>query len=354
MSGGVDSSVSAYLMREKYHECVGATMMLFLNEALGISSRHPCCTFENIQDAKKICESLGIRHEILNYMSEFEERVIKNFVSVYESGGTPNPCIECNRFLKFEALMQHAKNLQLGKIATGHYAKISRDNSGRYLLKKAKDTSRDQSYVLYMLTQAQLSNLEFPLGDFLKSEVREIAACQNFTNARKHDSQDICFVPDGDYASFIQNYTGKNYEPGNFIDTCGKILGCHKGVIHYTVGQRRGLGVSAKARLYVTNIDAADNNITLAYEHESELFSKGVKARNVNLIALERITNHLDARVKIRYRQREIPAKIFQTDSDELYVEFSEPQKAPATGQSVVIYDGDVVIGGGIITERVK
>lgn len=353
MSGGVDSSVTAYLMKNKYEKCSGATMLLFLNEALGVSSKHPCCSFENIQDAKKICELIDINHEVLNYMPEFEEKVIKKFVDVYESGGTPNPCIDCNKFMKFNLFMNHAKEIGLEKIATGHYAKIEYDNSSkRYLLKKAKDLSRDQSYVLYMLTQEQLANIEFPLGNFLKSEVREIAESQGFINARKSDSQDICFVPDGDYASFIENYTGKKYETGNFIDSTGKILGKHKGLIHYTAGQRRGLGVAAKSRLYVSEINREKNTITLSSGDEENLFFKSVEANNINLIALEKIENYINAKVKIRYRQKEIPAKIFQLNENELHIEFYEPQKTPAIGQSVVIYSEDVVIGGGIITAR--
>lgn len=350
MSGGVDSSVSAYLMREKYKSCKGATMLLFLNEALGVSSRHPCCSRENIIDAKAVCDILGIQHEIINYMAEFEDCVIKKFVSVYESGGTPNPCIDCNKFMKFDKLLEHARNSGLEKIATGHYAKIERDNSGRYLLRKAEDLSRDQSYVLYMLTQEQLANIEFPLGHMMKPEVRELAGELHFMNARKHDSQDICFVPDGDYANFIENYTGKTYMPGKFIDTSGNILGTHKGIIHYTAGQRRGLGVSAKSRLYVSEINHHDNTITLAHEDEAKLFSRGVIANEINIIAFDRLPDNFRARVKIRYRQNEIPAVINQTGHDELTVEFQEKQRAPAKGQAVVIYDDDIVIGGGTIT----
>ena len=341
MSGGVDSSVTAYLMREKYAACIGATMKLFPSND------------ENIQDAKKICEKLGINHEVLNLEKDFDEKVIKKFVNVYETGGTPNPCIDCNRNLKFGKLFELAKQSGFENIATGHYAKIEYDNaSKRYLLKKAKDLSRDQSYVLYMLTQEKLQQIELPLGNFLKSEVREIAESQGFINARKSDSQDICFVPDGDYASFIEHYTGKKYESGNFIDSTGKILGKHKGLIHYTAGQRRGLGVAAKSRLYVSEINREKNTITLSSGDEGNLFFKSIEANNINLIALEKIENYINAKVKIRYRQKEIPVKIFQLNENELHIEFSEPQKTPAIGQAVVIYSEDVVIGGGTITAR--
>ncbi len=354
MSGGVDSSVAAFLMSEKYkNDCVGATMLLFLNETLNIPAynKYPCCSRENIIDAKKICDTLGIKHEILNFMADFEEHVIKNFIDTYENGGTPNPCIACNKFLKFGLMLEHSEKLGLGNVATGHYAKIERDNSGRYLLRKAKDLHRDQSYVLYMLTQKILSRVEFPLGDMTKPEVRELAASLNFSNSQKHDSQDICFIPDGNYASFIENYTGKKYPEGNFVDPNGKILGTHKGIIHYTAGQRRGLGVSAATRLYVSEIDAVNNKIILVPEDDSNLYFKYITVEKANLIALDKIENYLKARVKIRYHQNEIPAKIFQTGESSFLIEFDTPQIAPAKGQSAVIYDDDYVIGGGIISQ---
>ena len=347
MSGGVDSSVTAYLMREKYKTCKGATMLLFLNEALGVSSK-TCCSLENINDARKICELLGIEHEVLNYMNEFEECVIKKFVNVYESGGTPNPCIDCNKFMKFEAFLSHANEIGLEKIATGHYAKIERDSSGRYLLRKAKDLSRDQSYVLYMLTQEQLARAEFPLGDMNKSDARDLAEELGFVNARKHDSQDICFVPDGDYASFIETYTGKKYQPGNFINESGKILGTHDGIIHYTIGQRRGLGIPAKSRLYVSDINLNDNTITLS---DKSLLTRKIRVINANLIAFPELPENYQASVKVRYRQKELPATINQITPEEFIIEFHEAIKAPARGQAAVIYDGDYVIGGGTIAD---
>ena len=345
MSGGVDSSVSAYLMREKYGTCKGATMLLFLNEALGISGKYPCCSLENITDARAVCDALGIEHEVINLMSKFEESVIKKFVQVYESGGTPNPCIDCNKFLKFGELLKHSE-----RIATGHYARIERENSGRYLLRKAEDLSRDQSYVLYVLTQEQLSRVEFPLGGMLKSEVRELAASLGFTNAKKHDSQDICFVPDGNYGAFIERFTGKNYEAGNFVDASGKILGQHKGIIHYTTGQRKGLGVSAKSRLYVSKIDPKNNTITLLPESESELYSRKIIVNKFNLVSVDNLSANFHATVKTRYRQKEIPCVVNQTGGDEAVIEFTERVRAPAAGQAAVIYDGDYVIGGGTIS----
>ena len=352
MSGGVDSSVSALLCKQRHDVCRGATMLLYLNEALGISSRHPCCSRENIVDAKAVCEILGIEHEVLNYMQDFEDRVIKKFVDVYEKGGTPNPCIDCNRFMKFDAMLRHAESLGLEKIATGHYAMIEQSPSGRYMLRKAEDISRDQSYVLYAMTQEQLARTEFPLGGMRKSDVRILAEANGFTNARKHDSQDICFVPDGDYGRFIEEYTGKKYPSGKFVDTEGKMLGVHRGIIHYTAGQRRGLGVAAKTRLYVSEIDGETNTITLAAEGEPELYARGVVVNGVNLIAFDVMPENWRGSVKTRYRQREIPCVVNQTGENELVIEFEEVQKVPAVGQAAVMYDGEYVIGGGTIAGK--
>ena len=349
MSGGVDSSVAAYLCTLEHDKCVGATMLLYLNEALGISAKHPCCSRENIIDARAVCERLGIEHEVLDYMNDFEERVIRKFVDVYEAGGTPNPCIDCNRFMKFDAMLKHAEAHGLDKIATGHYARTGRSPSGRYLLRKAVDLARDQSYVLYALTQEQLARTEFPLGGMTKPQVRDLAEAQGFVNARKHDSQDICFVPDGDYSSFIEQFTGRDYPPGKFVDVHGQVLGTHKGVIHYTTGQRRGLGVAAKSRLYVAAINTHDNTITLAAEGESELYARGVIVRDVNLVALESVPENLRARVKTRYRQREVDCVVNAKGDDELVIEFAERQRVPAAGQAAVIYEGDCVLAGGTI-----
>ena len=328
-------------------------MLLYLNEALGISSRHPCCSRENILDAKAVCDLLGIEHEVLNYMQDFEDKVIKKFVNVYESGGTPNPCIDCNRHMKFDAMLRHAESLGLEKIATGHYARIERTPSGRYLLRKAIDSSRDQSYVLYTLTQEQLAHTEFPLGGMKKSDVRDLAESRRFMNARKHDSQDICFVPDGDYGGFIEAYTGKRYHSGKFVDTSGRVLGTHKGIIHYTAGQRRGLGVAGKSRLYVSEIDGASNTITLASEDEAGLYARGVVVRDVNMIAFDVMPENLRVCVKTRYRQKEIACVVNQSGSDELVIEFAERQRVPAVGQAAVIYGGEYVLAGGTIAWRI-
>lgn len=338
MSGGVDSSVTAYLCKIKYDVCKGSTMILADSSA------------DSVSDAEAVCSILGIEHEVINLAEMFRKKVIEKFINVYESGGTPNPCIECNKFLKFGEFLKHAEICGFERISTGHYAVIERDNSGRYLLKKAADLSRDQSYVLYMLNQEVLARVDFPLGGMLKSEVRELAYKLGFKNAKKHDSQDICFVPDGDYPSFIEAYTGKIYKSGNFIDKSGNILGTHKGIIHYTAGQRRGLGVAAKSRLYVSEIDAGKNTITLVPENEAGLYVKKITVSDVNIIAFDELPENFRASVKTRYRQKEIPAVINRTGINELVIEFQENLKAPAIGQAAVIYDGDYVIGGGTIS----
>ena len=307
----------------------------------------------NSDDARKVCDVLGIGHDVLDLRSVFAEKVISKFVKVYESGGTPNPCVDCNKFLKFGEFMKYAQSLGLEKIATGHYARIEQTTSGRYILRKAEDISRDQSYVLYSLTQEQLSRTEFPLGGMKKSDVRDLAESVGFMNARKHDSQDICFVPDGDYGGFIEAYTGKDYPSGKFLDTEGHVLGTHKGIIHYTTGQRRGLGVAAKSRLYVSEIDGENNTITLAAEGDEGLYASGVRVKDVNMIAFDSVPENLRACVKTRYRQREIPCVVNQTGDSELVIEFAERQRVPARGQAAVIYDGEYVLGGGTIVAAI-
>ncbi len=308
---------------------------------------------ESASDARRVCEVLGIGHEVIDCRSLFAECVINKFVRVYESGGTPNPCIDCNRFLKFGELLRHAETLGLERIATGHYARIERSASGRYLLRKAEELAKDQSYVLYTLTQEQLSRTEFPLGDMKKSDVRDLAESEGFSNARKHDSQDICFVPDGDYGGFIERHTGKKYPEGKFVDTHGQVLGIHRGIIHYTMGQRRGLGVAAKSRLYVSEIDSETNTITLTAEGDAGLYAKGVIVRGVNLTAFEELPENWRGTVKTRYRQREVKCVVNQTSEDELVIEFEERQRVPANGQAAVMYDGEYVVGGGTIVAAV-
>jgi len=343
MSGGVDSSVAAALCIEQGLQCVGITLKLF-------SGENCCCSLPDVNDARNVAFNLGFSHYVLNFTEEFDRYVIRNFIETYEQGATPNPCIECNRHIKFNLLLLRTKQLDFDMLATGHYARVMRDPaSGRYLLRKALDEKKDQSYVLYCLTQNQLERAFFPLGSLSKNEVRKIAGDKKLVNAKKGESQDICFVPDGDYGGFIEKYTGKTYPYGNIIDTEGGIIGKHKGIIRYTIGQRRGLGVAANTPVYVTAKSAADNTVTLG--HDSFLFSKYLTAGNINLIACPDLKKPMRVTVKTRYMQTAASAVAEQTGEDSLRIEFDEPQRAITPGQAAVMYDGDIVIGGGTIVQ---
>lgn len=343
MSGGVDSSVAARLLVDAGYTCMGVTMKLTSGEIDGT-----CCSTDDVEDARCVARTLGIPYHVFNFSDRFDEAVIDKFIDAYEHGRTPNPCIDCNRYLKFDKLYDRARVLGYDAVATGHYAKVDFDAaSGRYLLKKAADETKDQSYVLYTLGQEQLSHTLFPLGDMKKSETRALAERYGFINANKHDSQDICFVPSGHYADFIRSRTGKDYPEGDFVDESGRPLGRHKGIIAYTVGQRRGLGVAAGEPLYVKAVNPEKNTVTLA--GEKALYSKVIRAKDINFIAVDGITRPMRVMAKVRYRQKEQKATVLQTGDDELTVTFDEAQRAPTAGQAVVLYDGDVVIGGGTI-----
>ena len=348
MSGGVDSSVAAYLMKQQGFDCTGVTMKLFDNKDIGINSEKACCSLADVEDARDVARSLNMPYYVFNFTDDFKEHVIERFIAAYESGATPNPCIDCNRFVKFEKLFHRARQLGMNHIVTGHYAKIEYDKYvGRYLLKKATDETKDQSYFLYSMTQDQLAHTLFPLGGFCKAEIRDIAAEQGFSNARKHDSQDICFVRDGDYAKFIEEYSGIIHKHGSFIDLHGNILGVHNGLIRYTVGQRKGLGLSSPMPLYVHSKNIADNSITLC--EYGELFGKSLDAVDFNWIAYDKIDSDIRVKAKVRYRQAEQWATATQASCGTVHIEFDEPQRAIAKGQAVVLYDGDTVIGGGTI-----
>ena len=348
MSGGVDSSVAAALMKEQGCECAGVTLELY-GTAEGAAGSATSSVAGSVEDAKQAARLLGMTHDTIEFTEVFKNEVIYRFIQTYESGGTPNPCIDCNRHIKFNMTLLKTKGLDFDILATGHYAKIERDASGRLLLKKAADLKKDQSYVLYSLSQDQLLHTCFPLGGLSKNEVRELANGYGFFNADKADSQDICFVPDGDYGSFMENYTGKSYPEGDILDTGGKTIGRHRGIVRYTLGQRRGLGVAVNTPVYVTAKDMAANTITLG--EESYLYSKYLFARNINLIACDSIDKPLCCNVRTRYLQQEKPAVVEQTGPDEFRVDFNDQngQRAVTPGQAVVLYDGDVVIGGGTI-----
>jgi len=341
MSGGVDSSAAALLLRQEGRELAGVTLRLSDNGS------------GDAEDARAAAARLNIPHHVLDFTSCFQAEVIGPFVRAYEAGETPNPCVVCNQKVKFGALHQRAKELGWDKVATGHYARLDFDaGSGRWLLKKAAHGEKDQSYVLAMLTQEQLSRSLFPLGGLSKEEVRALAREAGLLNARKADSQDICFVPDGDYAAFIRRYTGREFPPGPFVYEDGTPLGCHRGIIHYTVGQRRGLGVSSnRGPLYVKELRPGDNAVVLS--GNEGLFSRALTARGLNLIACERLDGPVRLAARVRYRMAEQPCVAEQTGEDTLRLTFDRPQRAITPGQTVVLYDGDTVVGGATIERSI-
>ena len=343
MSGGVDSSVAALLTKQKM-ESVGCTMRLYSPTDDSSDAQSSCCSLEDVEDARSVCYRLKMPYYVFNFSYDFEEKIIKKFVDSYINGVTPNPCIDCNRYMKFDKLFDRMKQLECDYVVTGHYARIEQKDD-KYVLKKALDDTKDQSYVLYSMTQYELSHTLFPLGNLRKSEVREIAEKNGFVNAQKKDSQDICFVPDKDYASFIEKYSGK-VNPGNFIDKNGNILGTHKGIIHYTIGQRKGLGISSSTPLFVCDINAKNNTVTLG--QSEDLFSAQAKVSDFHLISGDPLKNEIKCKVKTRYRQKEQDATVYPTEYGAKII-FDIPQRAITRGQAAVLYDGDIVLGGGVI-----
>lgn len=347
MSGGVDSSVAALLMKEKGYDCVGCTMKLYRNEDAGIENEHTCCSLDDVEDAKRIARYLEIPYYIFNFSQDFRANIIDRFVWSYENGRTPNPCIDCNRYMKFGKLFDRAQILGCDKVVTGHYARIEKQG-GQYILKKAVDAKKDQSYVLYTMTQKQLSQTMFPLGELEKTTVRKLAQEHGFTNAEKPDSQDICFVPDGDYARIVELYAKHPVCPGNFVDLSGAVLGQHRGIIHYTIGQRKGLGISFSKPHYVCAIDPASNTITLG--KNADVHQRHLTADDFNWISGSAPCRPIRCKAKIRYRQAEQPATATALSDGTVKVLFDAPQRAITPGQAVVLYDGDIVLGGGVIS----
>ena len=351
MSGGVDSSVAAYLAIESGLDCIGVTMKLFNNEDAGISREKSCCSLEDTEYARGVAYRLGMPYYVFNFTADFKEQVMRRFVEAYERGATPNPCIDCNRYLKFDRLYRRAKELGCEYVVTGHYARIEEEN-GRFLLKKAVDPTKDQSYVLYSMTQDELRHTLFPLGGMTKTHTRELARKLGFYNADKPDSQDICFVPDGDYARFMEDFTGKHYPAGDFLDENGKKVGTHNGAVRYTIGQRKGLGLAMGAPVYVCAKDMQANTVTVG--PEENLFDRIVYADEVNWIAIPELTAPLRVTARTRYHQTEQAATVYPAGEGKFRLEFDQPQRAPTPGQAVVLYQGDVVLGGGTITRVEK
>ena len=353
MSGGVDSSVAAWLMVQAGYSCIGATMRLFDNAILPEGQESTCCSLEDVEDARSVAYRLGFPYYVFNFTGDFREKIMDKFVHCYECGATPNPCIDCNRYLKFEHLLRRALELGCDCIVTGHYARIRRDpETGRYLLCKAVHTAKDQSYFLYSLTQEQLAHTQFPLGALTKDAVREIAAEMGFVNAKKHDSQDICFVPDGDYTAFLERYTGRHYPPGDFLDRDGKVVGRHRGAVAYTLGQRKGLGLAMGAPVYVCGKNMEQNTVTVG--PEDALFSRSLIAEDWNWFPFPALTRPQKVAAKTRSRQVEQPATVYPMPGGRARVVFDQPQRAITPGQAVVLYDVDTVVGGGTIVEAVQ
>jgi tRNA-specific 2-thiouridylase len=348
MSGGVDSSVAALLTKEAGFDCVGVTMKLFENEDIAEPSSRACCSLKDADDAARVCAAIGIPFYVFDFTADFRVDVIERFVRAYDAGRTPNPCIDCNRYIKYDRLYHRARAMGFDCLVTGHYARVEQiDGEARYRLKRARDEAKDQSYVLYALTQEQLAHTRFPLGALTKDEARRLAEARGFVNARKRDSQDICFVPGGRYADFIETYTGKLPPEGNFVDTDGRVIGKHRGVARYTIGQRKGLGKTFGKPMYVVEIRPDTNEVVLGAN--ADLYRKEVKVRDVNLIARDDLTAPRRVTAKIRYNQAAAPATVTRTDSDALFLVFDEAQRAVTKGQAAVLYDGDIVIGGGVI-----
>ena len=344
MSGGVDSSVAAYIMKNEGYDCIGCTMKLFGGEEEELDST--CCSADDVEDARSVARRLGMDYYVFNFKEDFKCKVIDKFVGCYLAGTTPNPCIECNAHLKFGRLHNRAKELGCEYVVTGHYARIEK-RGDEYVLLEGADALKDQSYVLYQMTQEHLAHTKFPLGDIDKNKAREIAASNEFINANKKESQDICFVPDGDYASVIEKYSGVKSVEGDFVLTDGQVVGRHKGIIHYTVGQRKGLGIAWTEPLYVCRIDVENNKVILGTE--KDLYAKELHATEVNWISGKVPEEAFRCEIRTRYHGKKFMATVTPVGDDQFDAQFDEGVRAITPGQAAVLYDGDRVIGGGTI-----
>ena len=352
MSGGVDSSVAAYLLKEQGYDVIGVTMQIWQDEEETVQEENGgCCGLSAVEDARRVAAALDIPYYVMNFKKEFQKYVIDYFMDEYLNGRTPNPCIACNRYVKWEALLTRSMEIGADYIATGHYARIDVLPNGRYAIKHSATRMKDQTYALYNLTQDQLKRTLMPVGEYSKEEIRAIAEKIHLKVASKPDSQDICFVPDGNYAEFIRRESKKEVPEGNFVSTDGKILGRHKGITHYTVGQRKGLGLSLGHPAFVLEIRPETNEVVIGTNEES--MTRFVKANRLNFMAVEDIEGEMRAFGKIRYNHKGAPCTVKRTGEDEILCTFDEPVRAVTPGQALVLYDGDYVLGGGtIITDR--
>ena len=348
MSGGVDSSVAAYLLKEQGYDVIGVTMQIWQDEdPLAQAENGGCCGLSAVDDARRVADRLGIPYYVLNFKREFKENVIDYFMDEYMHARTPNPCIACNRYVKWEALLNRARELGCDYIATGHYARVVQLDNGRYALKKSATDRKDQTYALYNLTQEQLAHTLMPVGEYEKEQIREIAAKIGLLIANKPDSQEICFIPDNDYAGYIERESGKTFPKGNFVDLDGNILGTHKGIIHYTIGQRKGLGLSMGSPVFVVDIRPETNEVVIGSNLDT--FHDSLYAGKVNLMSVDALEGEREVVAKIRYSHKGAPCRIKMVDEDWVLCKFEEPVRAITPGQAVVFYDGDIVLGGAVI-----